>query len=409
MEDVVSKTTLKDNAQAAMKLVLDSLKPRGKLLTPFNIVTGIILAVGFVLTIRRFFWGIGSVTNLNDNYPWGFWIGFDVMTGVALAAGGFVIGAAVHILGMKEYQSVIRPALLTGLLGYFFTVVGLLYDLGRPWRLPYPMVVSFGVTSVLFLIGWHFCLYLHTQFVEVLPVIFEWLGWGKLRKLALSLTVGATIFGITLATLHQAALGGLFLIAPWKLHPLWYSPYLPTYFFVSAVIAGMAMVIVEGMLSHRYFHDIMDRSHIEAHDRVTLGLAKGASLTMIAYFATKVIGVAYGNHWNLLFTPYGLWFLVEMLGFILLPCLMFGAGYRKKNLTMVRVAAVITVVGIFVNRMNVSIIAFNYHLPSSERYYPHWMEVWISVAIITAGIVVFRWMVTRMPFFYQHPNFDSGH
>ena len=136
-----------------------------KLLTRFNIFAAIILLGGLALAARRFSMGIESVTNLNDNYSWGFWIGFDVMTGVALSAGGFIIGTTVHLFGMKEYAPVLRPAILTGFLGYSLVILGLLFDLGRPWRLPYPMFVSYGVTSVLFLVGWHVALYLSTQFV----------------------------------------------------------------------------------------------------------------------------------------------------------------------------------------------------------------------------------------------------
>ena len=155
------------------------------LVTPFNIVAVVIFCVGIPIAIYRFLiGGLEATTNLTDNYPWGLWIGFDVLVGVALAAGGFVLGSAVHLFGMRQYYPLVRPAILTGFLGYFFVVVGLCFDLGRPWRLPYPMLVSYGVTSVMFLVGWHVALYLTVQFLEFCPAIFEWLNLKKLRKWA---------------------------------------------------------------------------------------------------------------------------------------------------------------------------------------------------------------------------------
>jgi Ni/Fe-hydrogenase subunit HybB-like protein len=373
--------------------------------TPFNVVTAAIVAVGIPITLMRFTQGLASTTNLSDTTPWGFWIGFDVMSGVALAAGGYVTASAVYLFGMKKFHGVVRPAILTGFLGYFFVVVGLCYDLGRPWRLPYPMVVSYGVTSVLFLVGWHVALYLTTQLVEFSPAIFEWLGWKEVRRVAGMLTVGATVFGVILSTLHQSALGALFLLAPAKVHPLWYSPYIPIFFFVSSIIAGLSMVIFESSLSHRVFVDQIDPEHGGEHDEITLGLAKGAAVILYGYFAFKAIGIAHGDDWNLLNTGYGHWFLVEILGFILLPCILFTAAVRQQNATLARWTAVLTVVGIVLNRLNVSVIAFNWQLPAEERYFPSWMEIAVSVFIVTVGLLTFRWIVERMPVLWEHPDF----
>lgn len=159
--------------------------------TPFNIVAAVILAIGIPIAWIRFTEGIGAVSNLTDTYPWGLWIGFDVLCGVALAAGGYVTASTVYLFGLKEYRPVVRPAVLTGFLGYFFVVVGLLFDLGRPWRLPFPMFVSFGTTSVMFLVAWHVALYLSVQFLEFSPAVFEWLGWKRVRRFVASLTIGA--------------------------------------------------------------------------------------------------------------------------------------------------------------------------------------------------------------------------
>lgn len=378
-------------------------------LTPFNIVSGAIIIVGMVITILRFTMGLGAVTNLSNDNPWGLWIGFDLLVGVALAAGGYVTSAAVYLFGMKKYHSAVRPAVLTGFLGYSLVVFALQYDVGRPWRLPYPFIMQQGTSSLLFEVAGCVALYLTVLFLEFVPAPMEWLGLKKVRDLAVKLTLALTILGVVLSTLHQSSLGALFLIAPSKLHPLWYSPYLPVFFFVSSIIAGLSMVIFESTLSHHFFHDKMDETHLKENKGVTLGFGKAASLVLAGYFTIKVMGIAGGDNWRLLGTSYGLWFLVELLGFIALPSLLYAVGVRNRDIKLIKWTAAWTVIGIVINRLNVCLIAFNWQLPSSQRYFPHWMEIATSVFIVTVGIVVFRFIVTKMPIFYEHPEYKDVH
>ncbi len=381
------------------------------LFTPFNVIAGVIVIVGIVLTILRFTKGLGAVTNLSNTQGWGLWIGFDLMCGVALAAGGYTTSAACYIFGMKKYHSAVRPAILTGFLGYATVLVSLLYDVGRPDRLlmAYPFIVQQGTTSLLFEVGLCVMLYLTVLFLEFTPIPLEWLGFRKARKIAVKVTMVLTIFGVVLSTLHQSSLGALFLIAPSKLHPLWYSPYIAVFFFVSSIIAGLCMVIFEGSLSHKAFHSKMDKTYLEEHEPLVFGYAKAASIVLFGYFVTKLVGVAAGNHWNLLGTPYGIWFLVEVFGFIALPCFLFAIASRDKNLGLVKFTAFLSVIGIVLNRLNVCIIAFNWQKPLCERYIPSWMEVMLSIFMVTCLILVFRFIATRMPVFYEHPDFKEEH
>lgn len=379
------------------------------LFSRFNLIFGVIILVGLWLTVRRFTGGLGAVTNLDHTNPWGFWIGLDLLCGVALAAGGYTTAAAVELFGMKKYHAALRPAILTGFLGYSMVVLALVFDVGRPWRLPYPFFVSQGVTSVMFEVGACVLLYLVVLFLESTPIALEWLGAKKLRRIVVKLTLLLSILGVMLSTLHQSSLGAMFLIAPSKLHPLWYSPYLPVFFFVSSVAAGLSMVIFEGTLARRNFENVMDEEHKASADTIVLGFGKGASMTLGAYFAIKVFGVALGNNWHLLGTGYGLWFLVEILGFVLLPCFLFAVGVRDQNVKLIRWTALLTVVGIIVNRLNIVWLCFNWQLPADERYYPHWMEIGISVFVITIGLALYRFIVTRMPVFYEHPDYKESH
>ena len=380
-------------------------------LSTFNVVAGIIVIIGLIVTAMRFIGGLGTVTNLSDYNPWGIWIGFDLLCGVALAAGGYVTSAACYIFGMKRFHSAVRPAILTGFLGYTLVFVALLYDVGRPVRLvlAYPFVVQQGTSSLLFEVGLCVALYLNVLFLEFCPAALEWLGIRKLRDILVKVTMVLTIFGVVLSTLHQSSLGALFLIAPSKLHPLWYSQYIPVYFFVSSVIAGLSMVLFESTLAHKYFHHKMDDTHLGESDGLTMGFGKAAAMVLAGYFTIKVIGIAVDNNWHYLATGWGAWYLVELIGFVALPCFLFALGVRDGNLKLIRYTAIWSVLGIIVNRLNVSVIAFNWHLPAADRYFPHLLEIVTSVFIVTIGVIAYRFIVNNMPVLYEHPEYKEKH
>ncbi len=380
-------------------------------LTPFNIVAGLIVAVGLAVTALRFIKGLGAVTNLSDYQPWGIWIGFDLLCGVALAAGGYVTSAACYIFGMRHYHSAVRPAILTGFLGYALVFLALLYDVGRPVRLAlaYPFVVQQGTSSLLFEVGLCVALYLTVLFLEFSPAALEWLGLKRLRNLLVRVTMVLTIFGVVLSTLHQSSLGALFLIAPSKLHPLWYSQYIPVYFFVSSVVAGLSMVLFEGSLAHKYFHHKMDETHLKESGGLVLGFGKAASLVLAGYFTIKVIGIAADDNWHHLATGWGAWYLLELLGFVALPCYLFAVGVRDGNRNLIQKTAALAVLGVIINRLNISVVAFNYHLPAADRYTPHLFEIVISLFIVTVGVLAYRFIVSNMPILYEHPDYKGEH
>ena len=383
------------------KFLISEMKPRGKWLTPFNIITIPIILVGLVILYFRFTEGLGSVTNLNQEFPWGFWVGFDVVTGVAFAGGAYIITFVVYIMRVDKYKSLVRITVLNGLLAYVFYAGALVLDLGRPWNIINPIIGnSFGYNSVLFLVSWHFLLYMMAEFLEFSPVIAEWLGWKKVLKIVNGLTLAAVIFGITLSTLHQSGLGALFLLAKSKIHPLWYTEFIPILFFASSVYAGLAMIIFESTISHRVFKDLIDPKSHGDFEEILFGLSKGAAIAMFVYYFFKALIFIHGNEWTMINDFWGYWFLVEVIGFVLVPGIMFAYGYRHRSLGIVRTAAVMALIGIILNRLNISIIAFNYLEPI--RYYPSWQEIVVTMMVISVEIWVLRWIVTRMPVFKSH-------
>ncbi len=384
------------NGQPLWRFLVSEFKPRGKFLTPFNLITLPVIILGIILIVIRFAKGLGSITNLTQEVPWGLWIGFDVVTGVAFAGGAYVITFIVYILNNKQYESIVRVTVLNGFLAYLFYAGALLLDLGRPWNVINPIIGNnFGVSSVLFLVAWHFLLYMTAELIEFSPAIAEWIGAKRARNILSGMTLAAVIFGITLSTLHQSGLGALYLMAKEKIHPLWYSEFIPVLFLVSSIFAGLSMVIFEGSISHRVFFDQISPENRRKHKGILHGLAKICGFTMFAYFFLQILVFVHGKHWDLLNTPMGYWYLTEMLGFVLLPMLLFFYSYRSGNIFTVRLAAIVTMIGIIINRANVTIIGF--HWDASPHYVPSWMEFVVTLTVLFVEIWIFRWVVNRLP------------
>jgi Ni/Fe-hydrogenase subunit HybB-like protein len=406
-DSAVNFALIKNESKRFFKFFLSELRPKGKILTPFNIISAFIISVGVVLIVIRFASGLSSVTNLNQEFPWGIWIGFDVVTGVAFAGGAYVLTFMVYILKMEKYHPIIRITVLNGFLAYVFYAGALLLDLGRPWNVINPIIGnSFGVSSVMFLVAWHFMLYMLAEFLEFSPAVAEWLGWKRVRKILGSLTLAAVIFGITLSTLHQSGLGALFLMAKSKIHPLWYSEFIPILFFVSSIFAGLSMVIFEGSISHKVFrHRLSSKIHA-SHDDIVLGLAKICAAAMFVYFFLKVLVFIHEHNWAYLNTSWGYWFLLEIIGFVLIPFRLYTHAVKYKNISAVKIASVLTLVGIVLNRLNTSVIAYNWTVV--ERYVPSWMEIWITLTVICVELIVLSWIVNRMPILSDPPVWARG-
>lgn len=381
-----------------------------KLVTPFNTVAAVLLAIGLPLLGIRFAQGLASVTHASNEYPWSVMLGWGLFSGVPLSATGYIMATAVYVFGYKDYHPLVRLGVLTGFMGYLFAVIYLLIDLGRPWRIYYPMAVSYGPTSVLFLVAWHVALYLTVQLLEFSPAILEWLHSKRIRKWAIRITIAMTIAGVILSTLHQSALGALFLLAPGKIHPLWYSSFIPVFFFISSIYAGFSMVIAVSTVAARFLRHKADAAFLGSLDRLTVGLGKGACIAMFVYFTLKMIGVAHDDNWALLGTPYGRWFLVEVLAFVLLPGIVMSRGVKAGSARMVRAGAFWALAGVILNRLNISVIMFNWNLPGHfHAIVPPAREAFIVLAVAMIHILVFRWILNRMPVLREHPDYAGDH
>jgi Ni/Fe-hydrogenase subunit HybB-like protein len=365
---------------------------------PFNWILAFIFTFGGYVTLTRFVFGLGYVTHSSYDYPWGLFLGWGLFTMVPLSASGFMLGTTVEVFGRKDFKPIERLALLNGLLGYLFAVMFLQVDLGQPWRLIYPMFVSLGPAAVLFLVAWHVATYLSVQVAELVPAFAEWAGLPKLKTFVKSIILGLTIAGIILSTLHQGALGALFTYAPGKVHPLWYSAQFQWFhYFCSSIFAGLCMLIVVSTICKKTMAWRCDSNFMDNLDRLTLGLAKGSVLAMITYIVIKVIAVAHDGDWGYLASGWGEWYMLEIGGFVILPMLLFTVSIRNSWPGLARFAALIAVIGIALNRLNTALITFNWKM---YQELPHWKEVMICITVYSLYIVVYRFILYRLPILY---------
>ena len=387
--------------------ILQEMKPKGKIFTPFNIISIPIILVGLYIIFIRFTQGLGAVNNLTQEVPWGLWKGFNVVTGVAFAGGAYVLAFLVYILNMKRFKPILRVTILNGFLAYVFYSIALIIDLGRPLDIINIIIGNnYGVSSVMFLVGWHFLLYMLAMLIEFSPAIAEWLNLKKAHRVLSSLTLAAVVFGITLSVLHQSGLGALFLMAKDKIHPLWYNSYLPLMFVVSSVFAGIALVILEGRISRKVFTGQYPDDDKESHNLILKSLAKISAGAMFLYLFMTIIIFVHEQNAVYLSSKLGAWYLLEVLGFVMVPLILYCYSCTKYNRTVVTVAAVLTLIGIMLNRMNISIIAFRWD--AAVPYIPAWQEFVVTVAIILIEIWVFRWVVRRMPVIRKSPEWAKN-
>jgi len=373
-----------------------ALLPLRKIKWTFWTTAFALLTLAFlVVTYLRFSRGLGAVTNLSDRFPWGLWIGFDLLCGVGLAAGAFTLTAVVHLFNIHRFEPIIRPTILTGFLGYVFVIMALMFDLGQPWRI-WHAIIYWNPHSVMFEVAWCVMLYTTVLAVEFAPVVFEWLGWKAPAKLIHAFITPLVIIGVMLSTLHQSSLGSLYLIVPSKLHLLWYSQLLPLFFYVSAIGAGIGMVILESYMSKRAFGRHLEMDLLEP-------LARGM-VVMLGIYGLMRLQVIIRNHsisdvWH--FTYEGKMFLVEFVLGVLIPVGLLAFRRFRTNPTTLVIGAFSAVLGFVMNRLNVSLTGMERAL--GGRYIPSLMEIVVSVALVAIGMAVFAFCVNTFNIFPEGP------
>ncbi|MBL8078827.1 MAG: Ni/Fe-hydrogenase cytochrome b subunit [Anaerolineales bacterium] len=394
-----------------MKLNL-TIQPRFRLnFSPLVWILLTLMGIAFVVAMIRYIYGIGAISDLSYSYPWGFWISFDLFTGVVISSGGFLMAGTVYILGIKEFQPLLRPSVLTAFLGYIMVTIALLVDLGHPERIWY-MMIHWNGTSVLLEIGICVMSYLTVLAIEFAPVVLErFPALHKIAHLIHKFIMPFVILGVVLSTLHQSSLGSLLLIQPAKLHPLWWTPILPIMFFNSAISVGLAMIILESSLSSRYFQRGLETHLLEK-------LAKAIPVVLGIYLILKFGELAYAGDLGYLFTSGGfsILFWAEILIGIVTPLIWFSIKKNRQSANGLLTGAIILLVGMILNRFNVSWFGVvhpdpMFYMPtfmSNVKYIPTLPEVSISLGIFAAGILAFGLAAKYFPVFDEEHAHATG-
>ncbi len=370
-------------------------------LKPLVVILLALMGLAFVVAMILYVNGIGAISNLSDSYPWGFWISFDLFTGVAISSGAFLMAAVVYIFEIKQFRPLLRPSVLTAFLGYLMVVFALLVDLGHPERIWY-MMIHWNHTSVLLEIGICVMSYLTVLAIEFAPVLFEGLKWRKFAHFIHRFIMPFVILGVVLSTLHQSSLGSLLLIQPGKLYPLWWTPILPVLFFTSAITIGLSMIILESSLSARYFHRGLEIHLLEK-------LARAIPIVLGIYLIIKFTQLTVARDLGYLFSGglMSLLFWAEILIGAVVPLVMFSFKRIRQNPKGLLSGAILLLLGMILNRFDVSWFAVRHPDPltyipafmSSVHYIPSLPEVAVSLGIFSGGILAFGLAVKYLPVF----------
>ena len=380
-----------------------------KFITP-GVMLLIVLAVNALIFLAiRFFYGIGSMTNLDNQHPWGIWIAIDVASGVALAAGGFTSAALGHIIHKEEYKVILRPALLTAMLGYTFVAFGVFVDLGRYYFIWHPLIFWNG-TSPLFEVGLCVMIYATVLYIEFLPIVTErFVGRINLKGFFSFLNVpldailrfldrnlGKTMFvfiiaGVVLSTLHQSSLGTLMVIAGPKMHPLWQTPVLPLLFLISAIAVGFPMIIFESLIASRSLG-------LKPEMKVLSNLGRMVGPLLVIYLAIKIIDMAIRGTYVYLteVNTASVMFSIEVVLGVIVPIRMFFSEKVLNSRLGLFVAAMLVVFGVFLNRINNFLVAYTppYAL---HKYFPSIGEISVTVGFIAILVLLYRAIVMIFP------------
>ena len=370
---------------------MEKLKPiGGKIWTkPFQVLT-VLAVIGVVFLIKRFVFGLGDVTGLNDGYPWGLWIVYDVVTGTAVACGGYAMAALVYIFNKGEYHPLVRSALAVSVLGYTLASFAIIFDVGRYWQLYNVFMPDyFNPHSAMFEVASCISLYIIVMWIEFSPAFLERFNKPKLLKIVNKLMFIFIGLGVLLPTMHQSSLGTLMIAAGEKLSPLFQTMFLPLLFLITAITMGYAIVIFESLFSSYGLKRPAETAMLSR-------LAKTIPWLIAVFFILRLGDIIYRGAFGLIFKfdLASIMFWIEMLMMGYAMVVLFSEANRKSTQKLFITAIVMVLAGALY-RFDTFIVVFSpghgYH------YFPAFQEIMITVGVIAMEIMAYLVVIKRLP------------
>lgn len=370
-------------------------------ITFWKVVAVVLMVVGLIAAVERFSLGLGATTNLVDTFPWGLWIGFDILVGVGLAAGGFTIAAIVYIFNIEKFRPILRPTILTAFLGYLLVIAGLMADLGRPWAI-WHAIIYWNPHSVMFEVAWCVMLYTTVLALEFSPVVLERFRLRRTLKVVRTITIPLVVAGVVLSTLHQSSLGSLFLIIPVRMHPLWYSNIIPFLFIISCVAAGLCMTIFESFLSSRAFGRELEMPLLSQ-------LAKAVVVVLMLYLTVRIQDLMSRDALHYVFEPgyQSLMFMIEIVVGVLLPLVLLLFQRIRSSRAGLFYSSALVLLGFVAHRLNTAITSMERW--STRTYVPSWQELSITLGLVAFGFVAFSFIAKYFNVFGAGTHESDAH
>jgi Ni/Fe-hydrogenase subunit HybB-like protein len=373
----------------------------GKLLSPAVKLMLVLWGIGTVAAIYRFTQGLGAATSMNDGYPWGIWIAFDVVVGTGLASGGYAMALLVFVFNKGKYHPLVRPALVTSFLGYSVAGVAVAFDLGRFWNMWRIPVTPWDWNGTSILLEVALCMFAYTGVlaIELLPALLErWAAGGRpdraekartwLPRLEKALPFLVAL-GLVLPTMHQSSLGSLLLVAWTKVNPLWHTGLLPMLFLLTAVSMGYAIIYFESIFSSMAFGRAMETKMLSRIGVFVAGiLIAFIAIRFSALFAADRLGLTVHSGVQSFF------FWVETVMFAAAAFLFMQQGVRASAAGQLQ-AALLALGGGALYRVDAFLTAFN---PGDNWvYFPSLSELAVTVGLVATETVAYVFIVKKFP------------
>ena len=364
-------------------------------ITFWKVVAVILWSLWIYAAYVRFFRGLGYATNLTDKFPWGLWIGFDVISGVGLGAGGFTITALVYVFNIKQLKPIVRSTVLTAFLGYIMVILGLTFDLGK-WYYVWHTIIFWNEHSPMFELAWCVMLYTTILFLEFSVNFFERMGWKKVVEIHHWVTPALVALGVMFSVGHQSTLGSLYLIMPEKLYAFWYTPWLPVLFFISSVMVAFAMTIFESYMSARAFNRELEFKTVKLLARILL--------FMIAFYGVirlETLWTEGAFPYLKIFNTETIMFLIEIIFGLIVPFVMLCFKRVRNDKTLIFFSAVLVLLGFVMNRINVALTGTA--RAAGGFYFPSWMEIVTTLSLIALAFALFGLAARYFSIFPEGP------